>query len=65
MVKTNQFLQSSTNIVTNFTETQQYQMPKAWDDRGSGLKAFQTTTLKDCKEACITNKGCNSIMVIA
>jgi hypothetical protein len=50
------------NNINNFTETQQYQVPKAWDDKGTALKAFQTAKLKDCKEACITNKGCNSIV---
>jgi hypothetical protein len=50
------------NNLNNFTEKRQYQVPKAWHDNGTALKAFQTAKLKDCKEACISNKACNSIV---
>ncbi len=50
------------NNLNNFTETRQYQVPKDWNDYGTALKAFQTAKLKDCKEECISNKACNSIV---
>jgi hypothetical protein len=50
------------NDLQNFTEAPQYTVPTNWESKTPPLATPSTTTIKDCKQQCINNKGCNSIV---
>ena len=45
----------------NFTEASQYTVPNEWP-HGTALSTSNAQTLDDCKQDCINNSSCNSIV---